>query len=222
MRSGLEDYFENVLLCDCLKDMKDKLQPAVPIEIEEEEVRETIYQRIVDNNLRDMFIGKLVKAEDIDNIVNTITLLNALVLTIPYGMMTSADHNYWTWVETTLNNCKVHKYSYHYNKLYFTRAFNSVLYSTIPCLVMALLYYLLRPKETKKFRKWWKFARYVVIMMMIGTIAGVVSLIAISQWIFSWYAIPDDDYCTYSAVATASVGISIIGIILVVSAFLML
>ena len=87
---------------------------------------------------------------------------------------------------------------------------------------MAMAYYLLRPRNDVKFQKWWKSARYVLIVMLVGTITSCVSLISISAWLFSWYIVPTSEYCTYTAKVQASVGILVIIVCFFASTFLML
>lgn len=89
-------------------------------------------------------------------------------------------------------------------------------------LVMALVYYLLRPSKEAKFRAWWKRARYALFLMLASTVSCVVSLIAASAWLFSWYTIRTDKYCDYSASGKAGAGITTVIAALFISAFLML
>jgi hypothetical protein len=209
-------------LCKVLTEMKDQMPKSEEKKSEDDNARETLWERIMDNTLKDMFIGKDVTAEDVDNIVNTLTLMNALILTIPYGIMASAGYDYWDWVEETLAACEVTEYTYEQNFNIFGTAFYGVVYCTIAVLLMAMVYYLLRPRTDKKFRKWWKFARYVILMMLLGTIISCVGLVGITAWLFSWYMIPTSKFCTYSAQGNSIVGIIFIGVSFLIACFLML
>jgi hypothetical protein len=82
----------------------------------------------------------------------------------------------------------------------------------------------IRPKADKKFRKWWKFARYVILIMLLGTSTSCVSLVACSTWMFSWYMIPTSKLCTYSAWGTgaAVTGVAVIAVTFMIALFLML
>jgi hypothetical protein len=45
--------------------------------------------------------------EGIDSAVNAMALLNALVLTIPYGVMGSLDNGFWDWLKESFDvNCQ--------------------------------------------------------------------------------------------------------------------
>ena len=183
--------------------------------------KQTLYERINDNNLRDMFVGKDVVSEDVDSVVATLTLMNALIITIPYGLMGNLSKDFWDWVQTTLDACPTTKFKYSASFESFKNAFSSVIYSSIACLVMAMLYYLLRPKQVGKFRAWWKTARYVVIFLLCGTVTAVVSLIAISCWMFAWYVIPSNEYCDYSSQNQNIIGIAFVVVFNGLSLFLM-
>ena len=185
------------------------------------EVKQTLFQRIADNNLRDMFVGKDVCSEDVDNVVATLTLMNALIITIPYGLMGNLSNSFWDWVQITLAACPTTKFKYSVSFASFKNAFSSVIYSCIACLVMAMFYYLLRPREVNKFRSWWKTARYVVIFLLGGTVCAVVSLISISAWMFAWYIIPTDEYCSYSSQGQNIIGIAFVVFFSGLSLFLM-
>lgn len=206
-------------LTKALEDIKDKVKP--PPE-EKEKASETWVDRWKDNQLRDMFVGKEVTCEDIDTVVNTLTLVCALILTIPYGVMTSADHSYWDNIELTLSECESTKFTYEQDFRLFSGGFNTIIYSNIAVLIMAVLYYLLRPKDEVKFRKWWKYARYVIMMMMLGTVCSIVCLVIASAWLFSWYIIPNSKLCTYSAKTDVIAGIVVIVFCAAVSFFCML
>jgi hypothetical protein len=190
-------------LCKVLNEMNDKMSGSEK-DIKIESKRETLWERISDNNLKDMFIGR------------------ALILTIPYGIMASTGYDYWDWVENTLAACETTEFSYKQDFTLFRIAFSGVVYCTISVLLMAMAYYLLRPKTDAKFRRWWKYARYVILMMLLGTVISCVGLVGITSWLFSWYMIPTSRFCTYSGQGGNIVGIIFIGLSFVMACFLML
>jgi len=221
------DLFKEQLLDDLCKAITT--MKATPTAVTEEkgedavkDEKETLISRWKDNNLYEIFVGKFVTSEDIDNVVNTLTLVNALILTIPYGIMSSTGPDYWDYVEATLDACPATKFTFAQNYVVFSNSTNSVVYSTICCLIMALVYYLLRPKDNDKFRSWWKAARYAICVMMIGTATSVVSLIAISSWMFAWYIVPTSTYCTFTSTKSQVTGIVLIGACFILSMCCML
>jgi hypothetical protein len=58
---------------------------------EETKTSRTWKERLYYNNLRTVYIGHEVTVADIDTMVNTMSLVCALVLTVPYGVLTAAN-----------------------------------------------------------------------------------------------------------------------------------
>jgi hypothetical protein len=146
----------------------------------------------------------------VDNVVNTLTLMNALILTIPYSLMSNMNYDYWDQVIISLDNCSERVATFESDFAIFKNSFNAVVYSAMASLIMSLIYYLLKPKNLAKFRKWWKQARYVIIMMLCGTVCSVVSLVAVSCWLFAWYNLPSDQLCEYNSQTNNIVGIAVL------------
>jgi hypothetical protein len=199
-------------LSQTIKEVSDKVNHhhAVQHLEEAENDRETLVQRLMDNNLRAMFVGHEIVGEEVDNVVNTLTLMNALILTIPYSLMSNMNYDYWDQVIISLDNCSERVATFESDFAIFKNSFNAVVYSAMASLIMSLIYYLLKPKNLAKFRKWWKQARYVIIMMLCGTVCSVVSLVAVSCWLFAWYNLPSDQLCEYNSQTNNIVGIAVL------------
>lgn len=209
-------------ICETIKVLKEKVDAAEPGSAGPPK---SLWEKLCNNSLMDVFIGDDVTNEDVDSIVNTITLMNALVLTIPYGIMSSAGYDYWDWVQDTLKQCPSTKFTFDQDFNQFGRAFHAVIYSAITILLVAMAYYLLRPRTVMKFRRWWKAgARYVIFIMLAGTTSSCISMVACTTWMFSWYMMPTSKLCTYSAWASggAIFGVAFILVTFFISLFLML
>lgn len=211
-------------LSNTLKEVSEKVQHhhAVTHMEENGDERDTLMKRLKDNNLREMFVGHEVVGEEVDNVVNTLTLMNALILTIPYSLMSAADHNYWDWVQQTLDECESKSFSFGEDFWIFKNSYNAVVYSTMSSLVMSLIYYLLKPRQLAKFRRWWKHARYVILMTLVGTVCSVVSLVAVSCWLFAWFIIPTNMLCEYNSQEENMVGIATILLCSITAFYLMI
>ena len=83
---------------------------------------------------------------------------------------------------STTAACVATTFKYQNNFDTFSKATNAVIYSTLSCLIMALVYFLLRPKLDAKGGK---STRYVIILMLLGTTVSIVALIVVSVWLFS-------------------------------------
>jgi hypothetical protein len=223
LKTILEKYADDDKKEGIKNDKKDEVGEGTVLDVIEGRARSRFIERLKHNNLAEMFIGRRIGYEEVDSVVNTLTLMDALILTIPYGLMSSADMSYWDNVEEVLNNCYAtvgSKFRMQDDFLLFKNSCNAVIFSSMASLLMAVVYYLLRPKGAA-FQVWWKRARYVIIMILIGTISAVVSLVAVSLWLFAWYIIPTSRFCNYSSQQANIVGIVVMSFCFIVSCFLM-
>lgn len=74
--------------CDSWNEIREKVDK---VNIEEMKAHQTFFGRLYYNNMRTIYIGHDVTPVDIDAMVNTMSLVSALVLTVPYGIMTAAN-----------------------------------------------------------------------------------------------------------------------------------
>jgi len=163
--------------------------------------------------------GKGMSAEDVDTAIGTFTLLNALLLTIPFSMVGSLGFGYWDALEAIFAKCPNSKnlggntletiFRGTYQQLCGT------IYSSISNLLMACFYYSLRPKSEEDFKAWWPRGMYVVVMLLIGTLLSVVCALTLAGtmvtgfWFFSptSYRCDDDNIEAELYVTTISVGL---------------
>jgi hypothetical protein len=90
------------------------------------------------------FNGRNLRISVVDNCVNTMTLVNALILTIPYGVITALNSEFWDSLKVSMEegNCDTY---YHY---YYFRLRDNILiviYSGITSIAVSVFYYILRP-----------------------------------------------------------------------------
>lgn len=67
------------------------------LEKTDKEMKEMVHARYSVSNLRMMYEGTGAKPADIDVAVNTFTVVNTLVLTIPFGLVGSLNQQFWDW-----------------------------------------------------------------------------------------------------------------------------
>jgi hypothetical protein len=101
--------------------------------------------RLTDSNSGTL--PKFIKGEDldiltIDNFVNTFVVSNALVLTIPYTVVSEFSTIFWDNYQDYTSNC-VELFSSSYSAIRLD--VTTVIYCSTICLVMSIFYYLLRP-----------------------------------------------------------------------------
>ena len=95
--------------------------------------------------------GRGVSCEDVDTLVNSITLVNALILTIPPSIITSMGYNSGTWdalEDAIADKCNVEGSELLWYNSVYCPMWKCLVSSLICCvfgLVIAIAYYILRP-----------------------------------------------------------------------------
>lgn len=189
-------------------------------------------KRARSSHLVTFFQGTHISLEDLDTAVATISFINAIVVTIPFGIMTSLDDQFWVYLEDVLDSCSsnsvVAKWKMSMEDVYnqYSVALVWVIYSTIGVLCGAVLYYLLRPKKSASegiVRKWWiQGGRVGMILMLVFTVASIVSLLVLSAWLLSYYTVPGNYICNYYNASSYTVGYIVVSFCLVVGFLVML
>ncbi len=96
-------------------------------------------------------------SDDADNIVNNLTLVEALLLTIIPSLATSLDSSYWNWLTSAISECVIDNTAAVWRTEVYEPFFKCVVaaFMTSICGIgLAMMYYILRPKGTK-FVAWW-------------------------------------------------------------------
>lgn len=116
------------------------------------------YRRLKSGRFRQLFVSsKELTVVDVDAIVNVFALVNALILTIPVTLMSSASYSNWDVFEELAYSCQYipdnqpGKYEpAEYIQFAFKSTANNIIcsiYSTIVCLILTVIYYASRPSE---------------------------------------------------------------------------
>jgi len=134
-----------------------------------------------------------VSVDEVDLIVNTITLVNALILTVPFGIMTSLSSSSMDEFKSNVLQCLVEEEtstqtgmrfktqsdverSIEEQYFWMTKSTLVSVYVPLISLILAVLYYLVRPskgnngEENKEFSEWWKRGRFIVFKLFIGMV----------------------------------------------------
>ena len=99
--------------------------------------------------LKRYLTGLDLELDVVDNCVNTLTLVNALVLTIPFGVLLDLGHSFWTELDVIMIEGGCEEWVNYY---YFHTRNNllMILYASIAAIVIATFYYVLRPDFTDR------------------------------------------------------------------------
>lgn len=106
---------------------------------------------------------------DSDNIVNSVTVVNALLLTIPFNLLGAYNETFWAWEINNIATCN--NGIYNATSGIFTPSFLNDLgldlylnvsskifnctFAAVIGLFLAAIYYTLRPKNQAIFAQWW-------------------------------------------------------------------
>mmetsp|Transcript_939 Transcript_939/g.1470 ORF Transcript_939/g.1470 Transcript_939/m.1470 type:complete len:221 (+) Transcript_939:33-695(+) len=155
------------------------------------------YGQCSNSNLAKLVSGDSMSMEQLDTAINTMVLVDALILTIPFSLFLDLGQEYWNNLQANINACSDYSTGY---QAAFSRtrgAMGTMVYSTMIGIVVTALYYLMRPDyKGVSFKVWWKYAGgYVFMMILFSTIAAIVSSLIMSSMIFRYSFVDSDDFC---------------------------
>ena len=126
--------------------------------IEKESIGARLKAKYEKSSINKYLVGDGLTSDDVDTTMNTLALINALILTIPYSLAGSLDNQYWDWLQSTYassecsdqcgkndaNNCFTSARQATLNSLFAS------VYSSIAVLCIVAVYYILRPTTSDK------------------------------------------------------------------------
>jgi hypothetical protein len=97
-----------------------------------------------DGNLKRYIMGHKLNLSVVETCMSTMTLVNALVLTIPYGFVGNLSSEFWDnlLLSMEIHGCDQYFYYYYYNMRNDVMA---VTYASIAAIVIAVFFYVLKP-----------------------------------------------------------------------------
>lgn len=138
-------------------------------------------QRLTKGNLTKFWKGDSVRVQDSDAVVNTMALVAALLLTIPFSLVGSLNTSYWDEVLANLQACPDHLIlpftpaeAFSFLHALLVNPLCAIVYLAMGSILTAVFYYVLRPGEDLEFREWWSRGRWGLGLIFACTIAGVV------------------------------------------------
>lgn len=155
--------------------------------------KDYFYFRLRRSNLCKYYYGSDLSINESDEVVNTFSLVNALILTIPFGIIGSLDNSFWDWLHENNTDCAGNSYG-DVHKLFINFLYATA-YSSMISLSLAIFYYILRPKNQKYFNNWWKRAKYVILVMLGTTATSIISMLVNFGTLCGWYTSRSSDLC---------------------------
>lgn len=123
------------------------------------------------SNIRKFYLGTGLTSKEVDDVVNALSVVNALILTIPFSTITSLNNSYWDWLRQNIISCDSSElFHEEYQKLLIS-LYGSA-YSSMVCVLIAVMYYILRP-DNRYFDEWWARAKWAVVIIALGTALSI-------------------------------------------------
>ena len=124
--------------------------------------------------------------------MNAMSTINALILTIPFSIVSSLNFEYWDALKTNIIDCS--DMDYDYTEVNLITPLYVCVSSSILSLIFAMMYYFLRPKE--HFADWWRYrGKWSVAMTLLLTVIAVVVILTIFATLMGWYVSSSDGIC---------------------------
>eukprot|EP01031_Cornospumella_fuschlensis_P020008 gene20008-24514_t len=111
-------------------------------------------------------------------------------------MVTALNYDFWDWFKEHNKDCGIG----HGNEDYFNsyallmNSLNATVYSAILCLLLAVTYYIFRPKD-QHFPIWWKTGKLAVLGMFFTLISAVISGLVVFGSFTGFYAAGTAELC---------------------------
>jgi len=144
------------------------------------------------SNIRKFYLGEGLSSKEVDDVVNALSLVNALILTIPFGVIMSLGSDYWDWVAINIVKCDYQSYRYAYTIA--MRCLYGGAYSSMTCIILSVLYYILRP-DNDYFDEWYTRGKWPILAIASGTITSIVCMLTLFGLLGGWYTSSTDDFC---------------------------
>jgi hypothetical protein len=131
----------------------------------------------------------------IEEALNSMALILALLLTIPFGTLSSFDSNYFESIRIYLEeNCEDKRDSYTYIRIISLTNCWMTIYSSMCGLVMVVLYYVFKPSDAYELRKFGLLkGRILLACAGICTIISIIGVMDSAANFIQWYNVPFDE-----------------------------
>jgi hypothetical protein len=140
-------------------------------------------------------------------------LVDALILTIPYSIITNISFDFWDTLESEYSLCADKTHQFYKTFTDMNNSLSTCVYSTILAMALSCFYYVLRPSNDNVFKKWWTRGKYVVVACFALTVAGVTAVLRVFMNFIYYFSVPTEglcdqnynDFANYSAYVGAAV-----------------
>jgi hypothetical protein len=141
---------------------------------------------------------------DYESGVNSFALINALALTIPFGVLSSVNNSVWTEIQDALLACpddstavRVYNMTQNENYNWLRTSFGNnaaaACYGSLLGLTLVLCFFLFKPKERTQWAR--KKMRIFMFLLFICTASAVVGCLCLFNNLQMYITVSDSDLC---------------------------
>lgn len=147
--------------------------------------------------------GSTLSSSDADSIVNTMALVGALILTIPFGIIGSLNTGFWDALRDTMSAAKcppiLGDERADFDTIYknIVQTLCVLVYMAMGSLLMSVVYYTVRPSDDDEFDEWWPKGRWAVGFIFACTVSGVVCTFCLFNYLVpaQWFVAGTPEVC---------------------------
>ena len=143
------------------------------------------------NSVTRLMNGKDLDSDTLDGAVGALALICALVLTIPYGLMSSMSSEFWDNIDKLATECEEFDAGVMSSQLY--TAIRVTIFTSTGGLIVSTFYYLLKPKD---LIPWWPRGRFFLLLLFLLTSISVIALICVSNVYIGVTGFVSEKYCS--------------------------
>jgi hypothetical protein len=172
-----------------------------------------IYKNILEylrkSTLYTFWEGSTIGSHEIDSAMGTFTIVNAVVLEIPFNVIGNMNYTFWDWLESSLKDCGATSGLYSQIAAYTQNSMYVVVYSSICGIMISIFYFILRPTDVAKFAVWWRRGRWVVLLSILYTLVSILAIVTVFSLITQAYVESTVTICSiYSGNTTSPLNFS--------------
>lgn len=154
---------------------------------------------------------KDLTSDDLDDSVNQMALVCAVILTIPYQVGQTVGPSYFDWLKGELEKCPKSRaggYDFGIAMSAFREYMLCCMFSTMCGMILSTFYFLFKRSlpDLNDHNRYMRKCRYITIYIFICTSFGIISLIMLSNFLIEWFVVPTDALCTDTDQAVMLVG----------------
>lgn len=185
-------------------------------------------QESTGGNCSRFFCGHSEEIEDrafMESAVNAMAFVSAVLLTIPFGIISLLSSDFFDTIESTLSSCESQPIGrdqpFEFVRKALVNNTAGIVYASLCGLIMTTQYYVFRAPNGMKLSSYQKKKEKALLLAMVGTTtASVTCLMNLATYLFMYYTMQVKNICTDSAFNVWAIGILVVSFSVLLTAYL--